>query len=121
MFVSGLITSVVIENFIVSTSSYVYLSSDKKYYMLFYRLNRNQYEIRIPRRGRPSGIMCIENEKGEDILNDIEPLLGPNEDFHMNRFIFTPKTLGYRSLLFRHLLSSRTALFTDDDEIKVPF
>lgn len=71
---------------------------DRKTSELTYVIAGRKYKLLVkPRRG-PSPILQISNEKLEDITNEILPYMGPQYDWHGQKF--TPKYFGCKSLTF---------------------
>ena len=70
----------------------------KNKYELKYIINGKLYKkIIIPERG-PLPIICITNETDDDITEQILPYIGPNNDFHNEKF--TPNFFGQKTLIF---------------------
>ena len=71
---------------------------DKNKYELKYIINGKLYKkIITPTRG-PSPIICITNENDDDITEIILPYIGPNNDFHNEKFY--PNFFGFKKLNF---------------------
>ena len=70
----------------------------KNKYELKYVINGKLYKkIIIPERG-PLPIICITDENGRDVTDKIIPYIGPNHDFHNEKFY--PNFFGYTKLVF---------------------
>ena len=64
----------------------------------------------------PCPILKISDKNDVDITCDILPFLGPNYDWHHNKF--TPFDFGYNSIIFE-LKNGNGYTFAELDEIKI--
>lgn len=70
----------------------------KNKFEITYILNEQEYKFIINGKKGPKSIINIKDENDNDVTLQIEPYLGPQEDFHGN--VFTPISLGYEKLTF---------------------
>lgn len=86
----------------------------KNKYELKYVINGKLYKkIIIPERG-PLPIICITNENNEDITEYILPYIGPNNNFHNEKF--SPNFFGYKKLIFE-MSDGNIKIFNDSEII----
>ena len=90
----------------------------KNNYEVSYILHGKNYKIRTNMKKGPSPIYKICDGDKNDISNIILPLMGPNYDWHNN--IFTPKDLGFESMMFE-LVNARGLTFKENDKIKIDY
>jgi hypothetical protein len=58
----------------------------KNTYEIQYALHDRVYRVRTRTRRGPSQIVCVRDQCGEDITEELRSYLGPNEDFHGQTF-----------------------------------
>lgn len=86
----------------------------KNKYELKYVINGKLYKkIIIPERG-PLPVILIMNEKNEDVTEQILPYIGPNNNFHNEKF--NPIFFGYKKLIFE-MLNEETRVFYNAETI----
>lgn len=89
---------------------------DKNRYELKYVINGKLYKKIIkPNRG-PIPVISVINENGYDVTEEILPYMGPNNDFHNEKF--TPKFFGYDKLTFE-MLNGNILNFDSSDNISL--
>jgi len=89
---------------------------DKNKYELKYVINGKLYKKIIkPNRG-PIPVISVANEIGYDVTEEILPYMGPNNDFHNEKF--TPKFFGYDKLVFE-MLNGNIFSFNSTDNISL--
>ena len=88
----------------------------KNKYEIEYTINGKNYKIRSNFKKGPCPILKITDQNDIDITHDIMPFLGPNYDWHYNKF--TPTDFGYNSIIFE-LRNGNGYTFTEMDEIKI--
>ena len=71
---------------------------DNKTTELTYVINGKMYKMIITRKRGPSPILQISNNLQNDVTDQILQYMGPQYDWHGNRF--TPEFFGYSSLTF---------------------
>jgi len=82
-----------------------------------YVFNDKNYRIQINIKSEFEEIISVKDENKNNVLKHINIYLGPNHDFHGQKY--TPKNLGYSSLIFCNGLQELT--FKDDEEIHLKF
>ena len=85
---------------------------DKNKYELKYIINGKLYKkIIIPERG-PIPVISVINENGLDVTEEILPYMGPNNNFHNEKFC--PTFFGHKKLMFE--MSNGDIKFFDESE-----
>ena len=92
-------------------NSIVPIGKDK--FTLSYVINNKTYTILIHKRKGPSRVMIVYDEQTNDVTELIAPYLGPNEDFHQDKF--TPAFWHRDKLIFE--IADGTRLTFDRDDI----
>ena len=88
----------------------------KNKYELKYVINGKLYKkIIIPERG-PLPIICITNENDEDVTEHILPYIGPNNNFHNEKF--SPNFFHYNKLIFE-MSDGNIKIFNDFEIIRI--
>lgn len=87
---------------------------DKKKVAIYYVLNGRLYAIVIKDHRGPPVVDKVLDKDGNDVSSTVLPYLGPNHDFHGQKF--TPKFWGYKKLTF-HLLMDENKTFYEEDVI----
>lgn len=87
---------------------------NKNTYEVSYIINNKLYKMIVkPERG-PKSITNILDENEDDITHEIEPYLGPNNDFHGHKF--TPKFFCKKNIIiYKH--GDEKIIFEDDEMI----
>ena len=72
----------------------------KEEYDILYVLHEQLYKIRVHAKRGPyhKRILQVINENDEDVTVDVQPYLGPQEDFH--GLLYEPAIIGYKQLTF---------------------
>lgn len=86
-------------------------------YDVLYVLHEQLYKIRVHAKRGPHQrkILQVINENDEDVTVDIQPYLGPQEDFH--GILYEPSIIGYKQLTF-NLNDGTSKTFEKGQEIK---
>jgi phage anti-repressor protein len=110
----------------------VYILGQAIYYMVINdinrtvkKINKNQYEITYVVAGKvhklisnikrgPKKVLQIIDENNEDVTDEIEPYIGPSEDFH--KTYVTPLTFKHKKLIF-NTSSGNSLIFKEDQQI----
>lgn len=89
---------------------------DKETYDVLYVLHEQLYKIRIHARRGPQRqrVLQIINDQDEDVTADVQPYLGPMENFHGIRY--NPSMIGFPQLTF-NLHDGTSKTFLQDDPI----
>jgi hypothetical protein len=88
----------------------------KNKYELKYVINGKLYKkIITPERG-PLPVIFITNETNEDVTEQILPYIGPNNDFHNEKFY--PSFFGYKKLIFE-MLNGESRVFYNLETITI--
>lgn len=89
---------------------------DKNKYELKYVINGKLYKKIIkPNRG-PIPVISVTNENNCDVTEQILPYMGPNNDFHNEKF--TPKFFGHNTLVFE-MLNGNVLTFNSMENILI--
>ena len=89
---------------------------DKNKYELKYVINGKLYKKIIkPDRG-PIPVISVINENGCDVTEEILPYMGPNNNFHNEKF--SPKFFGYNKLIFE-MLNGSIFIFHSSEDIYI--
>ena len=89
---------------------------DKNKYELKYVINGKLYKKIIkPDRG-PIPVVSVTNENDDDVTEEILPYMGPNNNFHNEKF--TPKFFGHNKLIFE-MLSGNVFIFNSLENISI--
>lgn len=95
-------------------NSIVPLGKDR--FALSYVINNRTYTILVYKRKGPRRVMIIYDEQENDVTELILPYLGPNEDFHQDKF--TP-AFWHRDKLIFEIADGTRLTFQRDDIISV--
>lgn len=89
--------------------SVIYYTLIQRLYKAVHKVNKHSYEVTYclsgkiykfhvkPKRGVQTVMQIIDHDSN-DVTEEIEPFIGPAEDFHHQEY--TPHTFGYKSLTF---------------------
>ena len=87
---------------------------NKNTYEVSYIINNKLYKMIVrPERG-PKSVTNIFDENDDDITHEIEPYLGPNNDFHGHKF--TPKFFCKKRIII-YKSGNEKIIFEDDEMI----
>jgi hypothetical protein len=90
------------------------VKQDKNNYLMTYTINGKLYKNLIKVKRGPSPVLQISSENMEDVTNILLSYLGPSYNWHGNEY--TPKLLGYKTLVFE-CADCNEKIYNDDDVI----